>query len=115
MALRKAMVNAIAITVTFHSASSSHVRYPLATVMSLERPSGERLEAFLARRQGQAFNHPFAGCTSLEASSVCAPTQPHSVPSRPPSIPPNTAPSSVTMQCQLCGAHGLARVRPPCR
>ena len=72
MALRRAMVNAIAITVTFHSASSSHVRHPLATVMSLERPSRERLEAFLARRQGQAFNHPFAGCTSLEASSVCA-------------------------------------------
>ena len=111
--MARAMVNAIA--VTFHLASSSHVRYPLATVMSLERPSGERLEAFLARRQGQAFNHPFAGCTSLEASSVCAPTQPHSVPSRPPPKPPNTAPSSVTMQCQLCGAHGLARVRPPCR
>ena len=110
MALRKAMVNAIAITVTLHSASSSHVRHPLATVMSLERPSANRIEAFLARRHGQAFNHPFAGCTSLEASSVCAPTRPHSLSSRPPPFHP--IPLRPVVRCSASYAHPTRR--PAC-
>lgn len=38
---------------------------PLATVLSLEKPSSAALDAFLTKRSAATFNHPFAGCTSL--------------------------------------------------
>jgi hypothetical protein len=38
---------------------------PVATVLSLERPTADVLDAFLQRRSTAAYNHPFVGCTSL--------------------------------------------------
>jgi hypothetical protein len=38
---------------------------PVATVLSLERPTADVLDAFLQRRSMAAYNHPFVGCTSL--------------------------------------------------
>ena len=37
----------------------------VATVLSLERPTADVLDAFLQCRSMAAYNHPFVGCTSL--------------------------------------------------
>ena len=57
------------ILLALSSAANDPLR-PLATIVSLERPSCAMLEKFLTKCSGREFNHDWVGCTSLLTESA---------------------------------------------